>query len=162
MKIKGILIVAICLSWFTFSARAGEWLTDFAKAKDEAAQSKRLILADFSGSDWCGWCVRLDKEVFSKAEFNDFAKDNLILFLADFPRGKDLDPAIKKQNDELALKYGIRGFPTVLLLDAEGKVIAQTGYKAGGAAAYVKHLKELMPAPKDSEPAGDTAEDSKN
>ena len=121
-----------------------EWTTNFEAAKKTAAEKKAPILVDFSGSDWCGWCIKLDKEVFSQKEFKDFAKDNLVLFLADFPRRSSQDEKIKKQNEELMKKYGARGFPTVLLMDAEGLVFARTGYKAGGAASYVKHLKKLI------------------
>lgn len=120
------------------------WLTDFETAKKTAADKKLPILADFSGSDWCGWCIKLDKEVFSQKEFKEFAKENLVLFLADFPRKKKQDEIIKKQNADLSKKYAIEGFPTVLLMDAEGKVFARTGYERGGAAAYVQHLKKLI------------------
>ncbi|MBI2441958.1 MAG: thioredoxin family protein, partial [Lentisphaerae bacterium] len=97
-----------------------------------------------TGSDWCGWCIKLDKEVFSKNEFKVFAKDHLVLFVADFPSRKKLPAATRAQNEQLAQTYGIEGYPTVLLLDAAGEVIARTGYQSGGAAAYVKHLKELL------------------
>lgn len=120
------------------------WLTDFEAAKKAAAEKKLPILADFSGSDWCGWCIRLDREVFSQKEFKEFARDNLILFLADFPRKKTQDEKIKKQNAALMKKYEVEGFPTVLIMDAEGKVLARTGYEQGGAAAYVEHLKKLI------------------
>ncbi|MBL7114970.1 MAG: thioredoxin family protein [Kiritimatiellae bacterium] len=121
-----------------------EWLTDFEAAKKMAAEKARPILADFSGSDWCGWCIKLDKEVFSKAAFQAYAEDNLVLFLADFPSRKKLPEATQKQNQALSETYGIRGFPTVLILDAEGKVLEKTGYQRGGPEAYVAHLKELI------------------
>jgi thioredoxin-related protein len=120
------------------------WKTSFEEAKAEAASRKVPILADFSGSDWCGWCVRLEKEVFSKAEFKEYAEKNLVLLLVDFPRGKAQGDAEKKQNRGLAETFGIEGFPTVLLLDAEGKELGRTGYRSGGAAAYVEHLKSLI------------------
>jgi len=120
------------------------WLTDFQEAQRVAAAEKRPILVDFSGSDWCGWCIRLDEEVFSQAAFQEYARKNLVLFVADFPRGKELPEKLQAQNEELAKKYGIRGFPTVLLLDAAGGVTAQTGYRAGGAEAYVTHLRDLL------------------
>jgi len=120
------------------------WLTDFESAKKTAAEKKLPILADFSGSDWCGWCMKLDREVFSQKEFKEFASDNLILFLADFPRKKEQNEKLKAQNSELMKKYSVQGFPTVLILDAEGKVLAGTGYEEGGAAAYVAHLKKLI------------------
>jgi thioredoxin-related protein len=128
------------------SAQAGGdgWLTDFEAAKKAAADRGVPILADFSGSDWCGWCIKLDKEVFSKEAFKTFAKDNVVLFLADFPARKEQPEALARQNKALASQYGVEGFPTVLLLDAEGKLKARTGYQRGGAEKYVEHLKELI------------------
>ena len=142
--LTGLLLVGL----FGFSAFAGEeWLTDINKAKKEAAEKKLPILADFAGSDWCGWCIKLDKEVFSQKEFKAFAKDRVVLFLADFPRKKELSAEVKAQNEQLQQAYGIEGFPTVLLLDAGGKVIARTGYLRGGAVVYVDHLKDLLKQP---------------
>jgi peroxiredoxin len=123
---------------------AESWMTDFAQAKKEAAKRKVPILVNFSGSDWCGWCIRLDKEVFSQPEFKAYAKKNLVLFVADFPQRKPQAAAIKRQNRRLAERFGVQGFPTVLLVDASGKVLARTGYREGGAALYVKHLEELV------------------
>jgi len=125
----------------------GLWLTDFEAAKTRAAELQRPILADFSGSDWCGWCIKLDKEVFQQKEFKSFAENKLVLFLADFPRSVSQPQGLKQQNEMLMEKYGVEGFPTILLLDAKGRVLAQTGYQHGGAAAYVKHLEELLANP---------------
>ncbi len=142
--ILGLLLTGL----FGVSALGGEeWLTDFNKAKKEAAEKKLPILADFSGSDWCGWCIKLDKEVFSQAEFKAFAKDQVVLFLADYPRAKEQSAEVKSQNEQLSKEYAVQGFPTVLILDAEGKVIARTGYRKGGAGAYVQHLKDLLKQP---------------
>ncbi len=135
----------LAIGFTTACARADEgWLTNFEKAKEQATKQNRPILVDFSGSDWCGWCIKLDKEVFSQKEFKDFAKDNLVLLLLDFPRKKALPPAEQAANEEFLKKYSVRGFPTVLILDAEGKVLGRTGYQEGGAAAYVEHLKSLL------------------
>ncbi len=136
------VLAGIMLAGMTSAAEG--WLTDFEKAKQTAAELKRPILLDFTGSDWCGWCIKLDEEVFSQQEFKDFAKDNLVLFMADFPRNKQLPEAEKKQNEALMRQYKARGFPTILLLKADGEVIAQTGYRRGGAAAYVQHLQDLL------------------
>lgn len=143
MKTSSLVLVALLAGW-TAQAAESAWLTDYKAAQEAAAKKNLPILADFSGSDWCGWCIKLDKEVFSKKEFDAYAKDNFVLFLADFPARKKQSPAEKKQNDALAKKYGISGFPTVLLIDAKGKVLARTGYRRGGAAAYVKHLQGLL------------------
>ncbi len=120
------------------------WMTNFAKAQKKAQQEKKLMLVDFTGSDWCPWCMKLENEVFSKDVFKKFAAKNLVLVFLDFPRSKSQSAAIKMQNSALSQKYGIRGFPTVLLLDSNGKVVARTGYRRGGAENYVKYLKELM------------------
>jgi thioredoxin-related protein len=145
MTVRSIYQVAFALVLgLVVSAQAAPWLDDFEQAKQEAKDKGRPILVDFSGSDWCGWCIKLDKEVFSTKTFTEYADKNLVLFLADFPRGKEQSPEVVKQNRELARKYGVRGFPTVLLLNAKGDVIAQTGYQEGGAEAYVEHIKTLL------------------
>lgn len=146
MKKRGyVLLMALLVAGCSaaYSEYDG-WVTDFEAAKKEAAERKVPILANFAGSDWCGWCIKLDKEVFGQEAFGKYAKDNLVMFLADFPSSKEQSDAVKLQNKGLAEKYGVRGFPTVLLLDADGKVLARTGYKRGGAAKYVKHVKELV------------------
>ena len=120
------------------------WMTDFAAAQKLAKETKKPMLVDFTGSDWCPWCIRLDKEVFAQKAFQDYAAGTLILVKIDFPRGIQQSDAIKKQNQELAEKYGIRGFPTVLLMNGDGKVIGTTGYRRGGAESYVAHLKTLV------------------
>jgi len=120
------------------------WLTDFAEAQKQSTEKNLPILINFSGSDWCGWCIKLDNEVFSKDEFKAYAKDNLILFLADFPNQKEQPNDVKAQNEALSKTYKVTGFPTILLLDSKGDVIAKTGYQRGGPTAYVEHLKTLL------------------
>lgn len=143
---KNIIALFITFLLGASSVWAGQenWLTDFEKAKAEAAARKVPILIDFAGSDWCGWCIRLDNEVFSKPEFQAYAKDNLVLFLADFPNGKPQPEVVKTQNKALAEKYGVEGFPSVLLLDSTGKVLGKTGYQKGGPVDYVEHIKKLL------------------
>ncbi|MCL2103939.1 MAG: thioredoxin family protein [Kiritimatiellaeota bacterium] len=125
-------------------AKTKGWIEDFEKAKAEAETFKQPIFAFFTGGDWCGWCKLLKQEVLDTKEFAAFAADNLILFEADFPRSKKLSDKVMKQNTELASKYSVNGYPTVILLDAEGKSIGKTGYKEGGDKAYITHLKELL------------------
>ncbi len=141
---KSLFTVVLFLGIASFVFAGEGWPTDFEAAKKEAAEKGLPILADFSGSDWCGWCIRLDNEVFSQPEFKAYAKENVVLFLADFPNSTPQSAEIKTQNEKLSTKYGVRGFPTVLLLNADGSVINKTGYQAGGAAAYVEHIKELL------------------
>ena len=124
------------------------WMTDFAAAKIKAAAEQKPLLLDFTGSDWCGWCIKLDKEVFSQKVFKEFAADNLVLVELDFPRGEEQSEDLKAQNKALAEKYGIRGFPTILVLSPEGELIEKTGYQRGGPEAYVAHIKEILVADK--------------
>lgn len=121
-----------------------KWLTDFEAAKKEAKSSKKPILIAFAGSDWCPPCIQLEKTVYHQKEFKEYAAENLVLVMADFPRAKKQSAEQKKHNQELQAKYKIRGYPTVILTDSEGKEISRTGYRPGGAKKYVEHLKELL------------------
>ena len=124
------------------SAKTG-WLTNYAEAQQEAKSQNKLLLIDFTGSDWCGWCIMLEKEVFSKPEFKEYASKNLVLFEADFPRRKELPAETLEQNQRLAMKYQIQGFPTIVVLDSSGKAIAQLGYIRGGPQAFISELEKL-------------------
>ncbi|MEI8373023.1 MAG: thioredoxin fold domain-containing protein [Planctomycetota bacterium] len=124
-------------------AAEGLWLTDFKAAQAKAKEEKKYLLVNFTGSDWCGWCIRLQKEVFDKEPFKAEAPKQFVLVELDFPHEKELSPDLKKQNEELSEKYKVEGFPTVLLMDAEGQVIARTGYREGGADEYLKQLAEF-------------------
>jgi protein disulfide-isomerase len=122
------------------SAFAGDlgWTTDFSQAKSQAASEKKLMLLDFTGSDWCPWCIKMDKEVFDQKAFADFAT-KLVLVKLDFPQSKEQPPAEKAQNSELAKKYNIEGFPTYVLLDSSGKEVRrQVGYLPGGPSEFIK------------------------
>jgi thioredoxin-related protein len=137
-------------------AQEPTWLTDFEAAKAAAKKENKVILADFTGSDWCGWCIKLKDEVFSKPEFASWAKDKVILLELDYPRSKELPAELKEQNARLKTEYGIRGYPTVLLLDAEGKQVGKLGYKAGGPAVWTKLADEQL-AQKPAAEAGQEA-----
>lgn len=119
------------------------WLTSYEQAQKEAQAKNRLLLMDFTGSDWCGWCIMLDKEVFSKPEFKEYASKNLVLLELDFPRMKKMPPDVTAQNEKLAVKYGIQGFPTVVVFDSSGKPLGALGYQAGGPQAFIAQLEKL-------------------
>jgi len=127
-------------------AKAGvyKWETDYPAALARAKAEKKHVLVDFTGSDWCGWCIRLKKEVFDEKAFQNYAKENLVLVELDFPQTKKLSKKLTEQNDKLQQEFQVQGFPTILILNSKGKEAARTGYKEGGADAYVKHLKELI------------------
>lgn len=121
------------------------WTTDFEAAKKQATEEKKSLLIDFTGSDWCGWCKKLDKEVFVHDAFKAGVKDKFVLVELDFPRDKSkITEETLAQNKELQKKYGVRGFPTILITDEQGRPFAKTGYQAGGPEAYVGHLNELL------------------
>lgn len=141
-----ILISLISLFGWQLSLTAGDdaWLTDFEVAKAKAKEEQKPMLLDFTGSDWCGWCIKLDKEVFSQAAFKAYAEESLILVELDFPRKNEQSDALKAQNQALKEKYKIRGYPTIIVLSSEGELIERTGYQRGGAKAYVEHIKEIL------------------
>jgi thioredoxin-related protein len=141
-------ITSVVLGFAALAGRASAeeslWQTDFEAAKAKAKAEKKLLLVDFTGSDWCGWCKKLVAEVFSKEEFKKEAPVKFVLVELDFPNSKKQSDELKKQNRELQKRYKVRGFPTILVMDADGNVIAQTGYHAGGPNAYMKHLGEFV------------------
>lgn len=120
------------------------WSHDFEAAKKQAASEKKDLLLDFTGSDWCGWCIKLNDEVFKKEPFKAGVKDSFVLVELDFPNDKaKLSEETQKQNKELGEKYAIQGYPTILLCDAGGKPFAVTGYQPDGPEKYVEHLNKL-------------------
>ncbi len=119
------LFLAVLFTTMTFSMPL-DWAMDFEKAQKEAAQSQKLILLNFSGSDWCVPCIKMKKEIFESATFTQYANSNLLLVKADFPRLKKnkLSKQQTKQNEALAERYNPQGaFPFTVLLDANGKVL---------------------------------------
>ena len=144
--LKGLFTACVALALTTSLHAGGEgWVTDFEAAKAQAAKEGKDLLIDFTGSDWCGWCIKLKKEVFVHDAFKEGVKDKFVLVELDFPRNKEKIPAeTLEQNKALGKKYAVRGYPTILLTDAEGRPYAKTGYRRGGPDPYVTHLDELI------------------
>ena len=124
------------------------WLTNFEQAKTQAQQEHKLILLNFSGSDWCGPCIKMKKEVFESESFGTTAEKNLVLVRADFPRSKknQLSKELIKHNEGLAEKYNPQGkFPYTILLDADGKVIkAWDGYVFASQDKFIADLSQTL------------------
>lgn len=141
-----VLAAAAALSLTATLHAGGEgWTSDFEAAKAQAAKQGKDLLIDFTGSDWCGWCIKLKKEVFVHDAFKDGVKDKFVLVELDFPRDKSkISEETQAQNKKLGEKYAVRGYPTIMLTDAQGRPYAKTGYRAGGPEAYVTHLDELI------------------
>ncbi|MDD3005516.1 thioredoxin family protein [Flavobacterium sp.] len=127
------------------------WHTDVNKASEIAVKNKKPLLLFFTGSDWCGWCIRLQKEVFTQAEFIAWAKEKVVLVDLDFPRRKQLSPELTKQNNELQQLFGVRGYPTVWFVKptmVDKKVsldrLGSTGYVAGGPQAWLSNANSII------------------
>ena len=105
------------------------WHESYEEAMEASRQSGKPILADFTGTDWCPWCVKLKKDVFETAVFKEWARENVVLLELDYPKRSSQRPAIKKRNQQLKDKYQISTWPTVLFLDQNGEVLGKLGYK---------------------------------
>jgi thioredoxin-related protein len=139
------IAIGLLASWALLLQAGAEeqWLTDLPKAQAKAKEEKKLVMLDFTGSDWCGWCIKLNKEVFSKPEFSDYAKKNLVLVEVDFPHGKKQSAEQQKANQALQEKYQVRGYPTIIVLDSAGKKVGELGYEPGGPKAFIAELEKL-------------------
>ena len=156
MKTTVHLLAAIVLFWgaaAAFSQEAG-WTDDYAKATAQAKAENKAILLDFTGSDWCGWCMKMKKETLDTPQFTAYAQKNLVLVTVDFPRSTPLSPAVKQQNQKLNAKYRAEGFPTYILVDKFGRELwRQTGYLAGGPTPFIAAMSRVY-APAPVKPAG--------
>jgi len=135
------------LLFFTLLFVDGSWLLDYQIAQNKAKETDKMILVNFSGSDWCGPCIRTHKEIFEKEAFLSYAKENLVLVKVDFPRLKKnkLSPEQFKKNNDLAIEYNPDGdFPLTLLLDANGKVVKEwKGYPDVSPEEFVKQMESV-------------------
>ncbi|MFI1771428.1 thioredoxin family protein [Thalassobellus citreus] len=140
---KKIYYTSLCLFLLSLSTFAQDWTTNFEEAKQQASATNQNIILVFQGSDWCGPCIKLDKEIWSSQEFQKLAKDHFVMLQADFPRRKanKLPEALATQNAKLAETYNSQGyFPLVVVLNAKGEVLGKTGYEKIAPSAYFKKL----------------------
>ena len=151
---KKILLIAF-LTLTSMSIQAQEeltWHTDMSKATDISIKENKPMFLFFTGSDWCGWCIRLQKEVFKTPEFIKWAKDNVVLVELDFPRKNEQTDAVKMQNAQLQQQLQVRGYPTVWFVSAaktaDAKVnltaLGSTGYVAGGPQAWLDGANQII------------------
>ena len=139
---KWILLCALILS--PMAMAQDTWLTSWDAAAKESKKTGKPILMDFTGSNWCGWCIKLKKEVFDTPEFKAWAAKRVVLLGLDFPQGIEQPAALKKQNEELSKKYNVEGFPTIIFADATGKQLGQYGYDQGGPAVWTKKAEAMI------------------
>jgi protein disulfide-isomerase len=143
------ILLSLIVCWATLQLGAAEpkdalWNTDFPKAQAQAKAENKMLLMEFTGSDWCPPCMMLKKEILSSPEFLTFAKTNLVLVELDFPRNKPQSNALTEANERLQAKYNVEGYPTIIVLDSNGKVISrESGYGAISPKEYVAKLAKL-------------------
>jgi protein disulfide-isomerase len=121
------------------------WFTDAEEAKAVAKAHGRPLLMLFTGSDWCGYCIRLEDNVLSKSAWESFAREELVLLKVDFPRRKKISTSQREANQEIQRRYGIRGYPTMVITDDSGKKIHQFGYGGQPASDFIEMVKGKLP-----------------
>ena len=149
---KLLVILLLFTSTIAFGQEKAKWYIDFEKAAQASLQTGKPILADFTGSDWCGWCKKLKKEVFITPQFKDWADQNVVLLELDYPRRKQQDEKIKKQNRELQQIFQVRGYPTIHIFNVKVNTdnqleflpIGQTGYVAGGPTPWINNANSIL------------------
>ena len=143
LKPIACVVAASITLGFAHAGDAG-WLTSYSKALKLSAKTGKPILADFTGSDWCVFCKKLDAEVFDTSEFKRWAAKNVILLKLDYPETTPQPAELKKQNTELARHYYVKGFPTIYFLDANGKIFGMYGYDRGGPTRWTSMADRLV------------------
>ncbi|GBD87927.1 disulfide bond reductase DsbH precursor [bacterium BMS3Abin03] len=147
MKRVAILFILTLFVWGCGQKETHDdlnWTTDLGKALQLAKQENKAVLVNFTGSDWCKWCFKLSDEVFSQDEFKEYADKNLVLVKVDFPEHKEQTNQTKMYNKSLAKKFGVQGFPTIIIINSGGRMVAKTGYQAGGPVNYINHIKSFL------------------
>jgi thioredoxin-related protein len=144
MRSKLICILAACFGLLGTSRGATSWLTDLATGLEQAKADGKLVLVNFTGSDWNGWCITLRNEVFSQPEFDAFAAQHLVLVEVDFPRRKALSAEQRSANENLARQFGLTGLPTIIILDGTGKRLGVIGYLPGGPKPFISVLQRFL------------------
>lgn len=138
-------VMLICMTFLVMSVT--QWETDFHVAAQKARNNNKVLLLNFSGSDWCIPCIRMHKDIFETDQFNKLSDSLLVLYNADFPRKKknQLAPSLSQQNDSLAAKYNPEGkFPFTLLLSPDGKILGKwEGYPENGIQAFLNSIKKV-------------------
>ncbi len=148
---KKLLLILVAFCSLTLNAQELSWETDMNKAVERAEKENKVIMLFFTGSDWCGWCVRLQNEVFRQADFKSWAQEKVVLVELDFPRKTPQSEAIKNQNVTLSQMFEVKGYPTVWFVKpskAGEKInlekIGSTGYVAGGPGAWLLGANQIL------------------
>lgn len=154
MALVMALMMALMAAGPAVAAMPG-WHTNYAAAQAQARAEKKLLLVHFSGSDWCGWCIKLQKDVFQKREFIEYAQSNLVLLSVDFPKRKPMSRGQQESNQALAARFAVEGFPTLVVVSEDGTKLGNFAFGEGGPKTFIKELEKLV-----ARRAGDVAQDS--
>lgn len=153
LLVGGMTFAQEQLTLDNYKATMDGWLVDFEKAHERSVKEGKPIMANFTGSDWCGWCIRLKKEVFETKEFKKWAEKNVILLELDYPRKMQLPMQIQEQNKGLAQAFQVSGFPTIWVFNVDHNSetnensiapIAKSGYVRGGPDAWISDMQNKM------------------
>jgi len=141
-----LTLVSLSFILFTclFASAGSAWTEDFAAAQKKAQAENKPLMLEFTGSDWCPPCKAMHKYVFSQPEFQAYAEESLVWVRLDFPRGISQSAELKAQNVRLRDSYGVQGYPTILLVEPDGELIAKTGPRRTSPEGYAEHLQELL------------------
>lgn len=142
-----LMLLVVSVSAYADPAPSGgrvNWQTNYEEAVRLSKSSSKPIILFFTGSDWCGWCKKLDQEALHTQEFADAVGDKFIFVLLDFPLNSTLPQEITTQNKRLQKQFGIEGFPTLVILDSQQNKIGSAGYRAGGGKAYAQFLQKIV------------------
>jgi thioredoxin-related protein len=140
MKKIAVMLLTCCALVSAIGAEQ-QWLTSLPQAVAQAQKQNKMILLNFTGSDWCSWCIKFKKEALDTPEFNAYAATNLVLVEVDFPNKTPQSAALKAANKTLGEHYKATGYPTFVVLGKDGKEIGrQVGYEKGGAKAFISRL----------------------
>ncbi len=148
---KKLLFILLAFSTISLNAQELSWETDMSKAVERAEKEHKVIMLFFTGSDWCGWCVRLQNEVFKQVDFKSWAQEKVVLVELDFPRNTPQSESIKNQNVTLSQMFEIKGYPTVWFVKPSKsgekinlEKIGSTGYVAGGPGAWLLGANQIL------------------
>lgn len=120
------------------------WMDNYDQAMQMASKDRKPVILYFTGSDWCGWCKKMDQEVFSSPAFAEEVGNKFVFVKVDFPMNSKLPESVARQNAQLKQRYGVTGYPTVVIVDSQGGFIGETGYRSGGGKAYAQWLEQFL------------------
>jgi len=144
VALTALLICSHVASLVAADSKKLDWAPTYEQAVERSKKESKPLFLYFTGSDWCGWCIKMDKEILENEEFANLVGDKFVFYAVDFPIYVKLDPKIEQQNDKLKENYKIQGFPTIILVSPNGKPFATLNYREGGGKSYGDYLVKIL------------------